>query len=139
MNSVGRATVALTLVFALLSVTTGAAAQEADGGSEAPSMLPIVVTGVGAAGLILGGIFAAAASGAYDSAASDPVHESAAGSLDSANTFTTLANTMFVLGGSLMLIGVSWLAVEFTRPSRTGMTARLEVGPGSLSLAGSFD
>ncbi len=139
MNSVGRPAVALTLVFALLSVTTGAAAQEAHDASQAPSALPIVVTGVGAVGLIFGGVFAAAASGAYDSAESDPVHESAAGSLDSANTFTTLANTMWVLGGSLMLIGVSWLAVEFTRPSRTGMTARLEIGPGSLSLAGSFD
>lgn len=139
MYSAGRAVVVVTLIAALVSVSTVAAAQERDDGPAAPSMIPIAVTGVGAFGLILGGIFAAVASGAYDSAASDPVHESAAASLDQGNTFTTLANTMWVLGGSLMLLGIGWTAIEFTRPTRTGLTARLEVGPGSLSLAGNFD
>jgi len=106
---------------------------------DPPSMAPLVVMGVGGVSLIFGGVFAGLAASAYDSAESDPNHESAAGSVSSGDTFTTLSNTMLVLGGSLLLLGIGWTSVEFSRPSRTGMTARLDIGPGSLSLSGTFE
>ncbi len=109
---------------------------------DPPSPAPLVVMGVGGVGLAFGGIFAALAGSAYDSAENDPVHETAAGSVATGDSFTTLSNVMLVLGGSLLLFGISWTAVEFTRPSRTGAsgnTARLEIGPGSVSLSGTFD
>ncbi len=122
------------MALAIVAFTSTAAEAQ-----EPPNTAPLVVMGVGGVGLVFGGVFAGVAASSYDSAANDPVHESAAGSVDTGDTFTTLSNAMLVLGGSLLLFGIGWTAVEFTRPSRTGTTARLEIGPGSLTLAGTFD
>jgi hypothetical protein len=130
----GMRRVLFALALAIVAFTSSAAEAQ-----EAPSTAPLVVMGVGGVGLVFGGVFAGVAAGAYDSAENDPVHESAAGSVNTGDTFTTLSNAMLVIGGSLLLFGIGWTAVEFTRPSRTGATARLDIGPGSLSLSGTFD
>ncbi|MEM9191487.1 MAG: hypothetical protein AAGF12_20105 [Myxococcota bacterium] len=115
-----------------------AAAQELslfDEGQELaePSILPWVVSGVGVAAILLGAVFALLASGQYSDAEEATTGEEAADATSSGDTFATTGNVMFILGGSLLLTGVAWLGAEI----KTG--ARFGIGPGSVSLSGSFD
>jgi hypothetical protein len=124
---------------ALAATQSPAQAQEAPEG-EGTSFIPLVVTGTGVLALGMGGIFAALSGSAHGDAVRNPIHAEAASSADSARTFATLANTMFVMSLCLVLFGGGWTAIELSYPSRRNppASARLGIGPGSLSIAGEF-
>ena len=117
----------------------------AGGGGGGLKVAGLAITGVGAAGLVLGAVFGGLALGAKGSASdnctSDLLHCNAQGidSLDSARTFATVSTTGFIAGGVLVVGG---LVLFFTAPKKEAAPAvSLSLGHAGtlgLTLGGTF-
>lgn len=75
---------------------------------SAPSAVPWVVVGVGAAGLAAGGFFGLMAKKRNDDAKSDPTYVGADRLQSQAKSFATVANVCFVAGAVVLVTGVVW-------------------------------
>lgn len=103
------------------------------------SVIPYVVAGVGAAGLLTGTIFGLMALSREDAATTEPVQNTSIDLRDTGKTFATVSNVSFIVGGALVAAGVVWWVVDGTRLKRTGATpVRVGVGPGFVGLGGTF-
>ena len=98
------------------------------------SVGPYVVAGLGAAGLIAGGVLGVAASSKHASASSEHVQQTAIDQQDQARTLATVSTISFIAGGVLLLSGVTWWVLDAPStkprgtaswPSRFGVVARL--------------
>jgi hypothetical protein len=114
---------------------------KASGGSLAPT---IAAFGLGAAGLVLGGVTGALELGQVKDLEKRCPNKACPGDaqpdLDKANRFATLSTVGFVVGGVGVAAGVVLLAVRKKAPasSSTGALIVPWVGPGMVGLAGSF-
>lgn len=121
------------------------ATESTSGGMGGAKLAGLTMTGVGAAGLVLGAVFGGLALGAKgtagDNCSDDLLHCNAKGidSLDSARSFATISTVGFVAGGVLVAGG---LALFFIAPSKEAAPAvALSLGhmgrPG-FTLEGTF-
>lgn len=106
---------------------------------ESRAPWPWVIAGTGAATVVAGVVVGALALERRDQAARESVQTSAARALADAHTLADGANVAFVIGGVLVLGGVSWGIVELTQPGGE-RAASVEVSPtlGGLSVHGTF-
>jgi tetratricopeptide (TPR) repeat protein len=103
------------------------------------SVLPYVVMGVGAAGLVTGGVFGVLSGSAHSDAQKDAVQTKAIDDQSRAHTFADVANVSFVAGGVLLVGGAVWWFVD-SRSSDKPQTARIvpAFGPGAIGAVGTF-
>lgn len=103
-----------------------------------PSPIPWIVAGVGVAGAAVGVAFGALASGREDDAAADPVHASAAETLDEAETFATAANVSLIAGGAVAAIGLTWGIIDLATSGSSGQEghASVTISPFGVTLRG---
>jgi hypothetical protein len=83
--------------------------------ARSTSALPWVLSGMGGAIAIAGGVFGVVALDRHDDAVEGPQAEIEQ-SQDEAKRFATVANVGFVLGGLLLAAGITW-AIFDTRPA----------------------
>jgi tetratricopeptide (TPR) repeat protein len=111
----------------------------ASGGVTPKGRLSLVPWIVGGVGLLSIG------TGVGLGVAVGPLHQSAVGDKDAgtalskqaqAQSVATAANVLFIVGGSLALGGATWGVIELA--TRSGRGAKVAVGPGSVTVAGSF-
>lgn len=117
------------------------AASTLPSGGTATGPLPWIVAGTGAAGLVVGVALGAVAQSSYDSARTEPTHRRATELERTANDLGTGANVALAVGGTLALGGLLWGIVELLTaggPSPEARALRLDVGPGTVVVAGSF-
>ena len=104
------------------------------------SVVPYIVAGVGAAGLVAGGAFGLAASSKHDAAASEHVQTTAIDEQDQAKSLATISTISFIAGGALLAAGVTWWLID-TPPKKTqgsGGTTRIGVLPSYVTIARTF-
>ena len=104
---------------------------------HAPNALPWIVAGIGAGGLVAGGVFGALAMTAHRDAASAPEVDSALSKQSSAKSFATISNVAFIAGGTVALSGLLWGILDLRAAARPD-TVSLALGPGSLVVGGCF-
>jgi hypothetical protein len=100
----------------------------------------VIVSGVGVASLVVGGVFGGLTFASWDHANSEcPSHSgcSAQASSDRSNalTFGTISNVGFIAGGVLLAGG---LTLYFTAPKDRAPNVGIEMAPGRLGVAGRF-
>ncbi len=112
-----------------------AASREASG----PGPIPWLLVTLGGATLGSGLVLGLLARSERDAADADPIHESAIATMDRAETFATVANVLFAVGGVLGGAGATWLTV-FALRSDDGEGASVEVtlSPTGARLSGRF-
>jgi len=103
---------------------------------RAPSNMPYILGGAGLVGLGVGTVFGIVASSHESDAKSEPVQQKAIDDRDSGKTAATLANVSFVIGGVLVVAGVTWFVLD--RSSKKSSATGLLVGPGYVGLQGGF-
>jgi hypothetical protein len=110
------------------------------GGSRVPGA---VLTALGGAGLVAGGIFGGLAFGAANSAKAqctgNACPASAAGDISTSKTYGNVSTGAFIAGGAVALTGVILLIVPpggGSKPDDSGKSARLTpwIGPGTAGL-----
>ncbi|MDB5216850.1 MAG: hypothetical protein JWO86_4777 [Myxococcaceae bacterium] len=99
------------------------------------SVAPYIVAGVGAAGLIAGGVFGLVASSKHDAAASQHVQQTAIDEQDSAKSFATISTISFIAGGALLAGGVIWWLLD-TPPQKTEKNTHEKTQEKALSSGG---
>lgn len=104
---------------------------EDDGGGVSVDPLPWIVTGVGAAVVVVGAVLGALASDSYAEAELEPEHLRATELQQSAFDLATGANVTFVVGGALMAAGVIWGIVQLATSGDDDAQARR---PGVLTF-----
>lgn len=124
-----------------MNVPVPAASTPDAAGGTATGPLPWIVAGTGVAGVAVGIALGAVAQSSYDAARTEPTHRRATELERSANELGTGANVALAVGGTLALGGVIWGIVELVtaggpRPDERAL--RLDVGPGTIVVAGSF-
>ena len=99
---------------------------------------PYAVTGVGAATLAVGTVFAGWAWHRYNDSTKDPGQVTASATHATARDWALRANVLLAAGGAVALGGAIWLLVE--RPWREAPRRSIEVsfGPGGMSVGGRF-
>jgi tetratricopeptide (TPR) repeat protein len=101
---------------------------------EAPSRLPIVTMALGVA-IIGGGAGAGVlASRDHDKAAMAATGSDAQSLQNSAHTYATVANVLFIAGGAITVAGLIWEIHEHSAHSGSRVSARAKVGPGAVGL-----
>ncbi len=128
-----------------LEESKGGGGAPAGGGGGGMRVAGLAITGVGAAGLVVGAVFGGLALGAKGSAgdncSSDLLHCNAQGidDLDKARTFATVSTIGFIAGGALLVGG---LVLFFAAPKKeAGPTVSLALGHAGLAgftLGGTF-
>lgn len=104
-----------------------------------PSVVPIVLVGVGLAGVATGVTLGILATRGHDAAVNDPVQSSAQDKQDEAGSLATGATIAFVAGGAVAGAGLVWLGVRALTPSpRVSLLPGVLPGAGSLTLRGTF-
>lgn len=105
---------------------------------DGPSAIPWVVTAVGAAGVVVGVVLGALASGREEDAEADPIHQSATDSLDDARTLATAANVSFIAGGAVAAAGLIWGIVDVAQSGDDADEPAVSVGivPFGVTLSG---
>lgn len=89
------------------------------------SPLPYVVAGVGAAGLVTGTVFGFLANGKEDSGNGASSLREATDAQDTGQTFATVSNVSFIVGGVLVAGGVVWWIIDGRGgSSKTGAAKR---------------
>jgi tetratricopeptide (TPR) repeat protein len=86
------------------------------------SVLPYVVAGVGAAGLITGTVFGFLALNKEDKGNSSNNLRDATAARDSGQTFATVSNVTFIVGGVLLVGGAVWWILDGNAAKKTGST-----------------
>ncbi|MBI2894524.1 MAG: hypothetical protein HYY06_13310 [Deltaproteobacteria bacterium] len=99
--------------------------------------LPWIVTGVGAAGLVAGGVFGALALERHSAAVDEQFQLDAIAKQDTAETFATVSTVSLIAGGVVTAAGLLWLLVA--RPDgpeepETG-ALRIDIGPRAVALS----
>jgi tetratricopeptide (TPR) repeat protein len=89
-----------------------AARRERDG--AAPSAVPWIVAGTGAATLVAGGVMGLLSSNRHDRAVDEPTHVEAERLQTESDSFATAANVCFIAGGAVLAIGVIWGILDVT-------------------------
>jgi tetratricopeptide (TPR) repeat protein len=114
---------------------------ERDGPGVLAGPLPWVLAGVGAAGVVVGGVLGALAVGKHDDAVAEPVHATALDMQDEAERLAVGSTIGFVAGGVLLATGVTLGVVGLVSDSADegeGANVSLTVAPGGLCLRGAF-
>jgi tetratricopeptide (TPR) repeat protein len=100
------------------------------------SPIPWAIAGVGAAGVVVGGVLGAVAKSREEDALAEPVQLTAAELRDEAEGFALGANIGLVAGGALLAAGLTWGIVDVVVVSeQNGADARLELGIGNVALS----
>jgi tetratricopeptide (TPR) repeat protein len=86
------------------------------------SPFPYIVAGVGAAGLVTGTVFGFLAKNKEESGNSASSLRDATDAQDSGQTFATVSNVSFIVGGVLLAGGVVWWIVDGGRSSGSSKT-----------------
>jgi hypothetical protein len=94
---------------------------------------PFIATGAGAALVGSGVVLVFFARGKHESAANDPVQESAAAKQDSAEAQLRVGNVLLVAGGVVAAAGITWFVLESRKQNAT-----VAIGPSSVSLSVHF-
>jgi len=106
------------------------------------SVVPYVVMGVGAAGLVSGTVFGLMALSRKDDATAEPTQQKSVDLRDKGATFATVSNISFIAGGVLVAAGAVWWFVDGKRSRRSGSSTtpiQVGLGPGSIQLGGTFE
>lgn len=118
---------------------------EDDVDARSTSPLPWIVGGVGAAGLIAGGVLTGLALGKHDDAEAAPSQREAADLQGSAESLGTGGAIALIAGGAVLGIGVIWGILDLTvlaepapEQPRDGMALRVRIGPTGGSILGRF-
>jgi tetratricopeptide (TPR) repeat protein len=114
-----------------------AAAREAnERAKHRPSPGPWITVGVGLGGVAAGLVFGALAVSAHSAAVADPAAPQAVSDQSSAQTDATVANVLFIAGGTIAVVGVVWGIFDL----RLAFARRVQVGvrPNGLSLGLAF-
>ena len=107
--------------------------------SRGPEAAPWILTGIGAGGLLAGAILGGVAVARNGDAQRAPTHAAAVAAANDASGLATAANVTLIAGGVAALVGVFWGTVDLvTLPASSGASATLQVGPGTIAVAGSF-
>jgi len=101
---------------------------------------PISLIGAGALVAVVGAIPGALSQSRHDQAVLEPEHERAFQLQDQAERLAKTANVLFALGGVVAAGGVVWLVMRLVGGGEEEEEAglRLDLGPGSLQLRGTF-
>ena len=93
---------------------------------RSPSAIPWVIAGVGAAGLVTGGVVGVLASQRNHDAKSEPTYTRADTLQSQAESFAKVANICFIAGGVVLAAGVIWGIIDVSsaksRPRTNGLT-----------------
>ena len=106
------------------------------------SVVPYVVMGVGAAGLVSGTVFGLMALSRKDDATAEPTQQKSVDLRDKGATFATISNISFIAGGVLVAAGAVWWFVDGKSSRRSGSSiapVQVGLGPGSIQLGGTFE
>jgi len=108
--------------------------------SDGPSAAPWIVAGVGVLGIGVGAILGGLALSAHDEALTAPSQEETASAQDRAEGLALGSTIAFIAGGVIAAVGVTWGVIDLMGSGGSGeeASARLEVGPGSVSVRGRF-
>lgn len=130
------------------SGATGGSGEGTDGADESPSIVPpLVVLGVGVAGLGVGAITGIMtlndASELKDNCPQNPCPPENQSLIDSVNTLGTVSTVGFIVGGAAVAAGALWLLLQ---PSDEGQSEEVAAGPelevmvgaGALGVRGTF-
>jgi hypothetical protein len=121
-------------------VTPGGAAAGGDKTKDTLQLVGFIALGVGAAGLIVGGITGGLAIGKHgdlsDNCPDGRCPASQQDTLDDFNTFGTASTIAFIAGGVVAAAGIVLVVVGST--GRSSEQATLTLGPGSVQLSGRF-
>ena len=104
------------------------------------SIGPYIVAGVGAAGLVAGGVFGLVATSKHSAATSEHVQTTAIDEQDQAKSMATVSTISFIAGGALLAAGVTWWFLD-TPPKKTQGsrgTTRIGVAPSFVTIARTF-
>jgi len=112
--------------------------EPADAGGSAVSAPPWIVAGIGAAIAGTGAVFGAMSQSKGDEAAAEPVQVTADELHSEAETFATLANVMFIVGGVAVLGGVVWGVLTLGGGDGGEEEVSAAVGPGGVLVSGRF-
>lgn len=105
------------------------------------SVVPYIVAGVGAAGLVTGGVFGLLANSKHDSASSDPVQKTAIDQQDQAKSFATVSTVSFIAGGIILATGITWWVLDAPPKDQRAAIApktRIGIAPAYITLERSF-
>jgi len=107
-----------------------------DGRSVSP--LPWIVLGVGVAAVATGAVVGLMAGSRHDDAVAAPIQRDAADLADQADSLALVANIAFIAGGVIAAAGLAWAIVDLTGSGddEADDSARLLIGPGTLTIAG---
>ncbi len=106
------------------------------GGGGGVSIPAIVVSAVGVLGVGAGIAFGALSNGRHAQAEDDPIHRTSMAEFDESKTFADVADVLFVAGGVVAALGVTWLIIDLsTTHDDTPAAVSLRVGPGTLALS----
>ncbi len=106
-------------------------------GRRKASPLPWVTVGVGLGGVAAGAVFGALATSAHGAAVSDASVTQSQLDQSSARRLALIANTLFVVGGAVAVVGTVWGIFDL-RVALSPAGPRGAVLPGSLVLGGRF-
>lgn len=106
---------------------------------ETPSPAPWVVAGVGGLGLVLGGVLGGLSRVREGDAIDEPVALDAADLADQAQTLATGATISLIMGGAVLVGGVTWGIIDLTQTNSDEQARlRLELVGSQLLLTGTF-
>jgi len=108
-----------------------------DGGGGSVNIAPWLVAGAGVAVVGVGFAFAAVGQSKHDEAVANPEHRMASELSGQADTFATLANVFFVVGGVAAAAGIVW-GILTLGGDDDDASASLGIGPGSVAVRGTF-
>lgn len=113
--------------------------EQAEQVKPAPSPIPWVLAGVGAAGVAVGGALAAVVKSKEADAQAEPVNEDAILLRDEAERMAIGVNVAFAVGGTLLAAGVTWGIVDVVLTEQAnGPHVALELSPGWLGMRVAF-
>lgn len=109
-----------------------------EAGKRPPSPVPWVFVGVGAAGLVAGGVLGGLAVGKDDDAKSAPSQKDAVDLHESAKGLALGSTVGFIAGGALTGGGLLWGIIDIATRGSSKPPVKVDVGAGSLRVRGTF-
>ncbi|APR76867.1 Hypothetical protein A7982_02214 [Minicystis rosea] len=100
--------------------------------------VPWIITGIGAGGVVVGGVLGVLAKAKRADAVAEPSSTLASDLESKGRSFATGANVAFIAGGSLMLAGTTWGIVTLATSPKAPSPVDVNVGLGTLQLSGRF-
>ncbi len=115
----------------------GATEDATEGGGGSVEIAPWLLVGGGGVVVGVGVALGVLSQDLASQAAAEPVQVEAVALHSDAQTFATVANVLYVAGGVIAGAGLVWGVVSLTSGDGDAQ-ARLEVGPGSVGVRGTF-